>query len=166
MLINGNAKANDISPNNDVQIITSVHRSDVQNAKQGLSIGKCGNSSKFFQDDINKRLLFFGKGEIHIVDQLRLLSETWDKNSIESIRIWPGIDSIGDRMFAGMTNLKTVSISTTVSKIGSKVFDSCNSLKKIEFTGSQIECSDDVFGLAIIKLKSIAIISYSEFRIK
>jgi len=70
------------------------------------------------------------------VDKNCLLNEeTFDLRMSTNVAIVEGMEAIDRGMFAGFTNLTTVTIPSSVVFIGQKAFKGCCELKKLNFTG-------------------------------
>ncbi|EJK55263.1 hypothetical protein THAOC_25020 [Thalassiosira oceanica] len=69
-------------------------------------------------------LTFFLDGGVKIPDELR--------NEITHVVIGPGVTEIRPALFHGCTALRSVTIPSTVTKIGAHAFSCCNSLAKVE----------------------------------
>lgn len=78
-------------------------------------------------DKTNGHLDLIGNGDI--VGGSPLECNAWKSIEIRSVRIWEGIESIGNEIFSKYEALVSVDFPKSLHKIGNYVFAQCNSLK-------------------------------------
>ena len=82
-------------------------------------------------------------------------------SNLTSITIPDGVTSIGDYAFAGCSRLKSMVIPSSIKTIGENVFFDCNSLQTIYYRGSQNEW-DKLFGYEFFSQAQIYYDYFSE----
>lgn len=106
----------------------------------------CGSQCIWKSGPYNSWVVVSGFGSISDGVEIVELGE-----SLTSIRIVDGIETIESNVFKGLTQLETISIPASVSKIGDHAFGDCKKVNKIEFLGrsSPKTCAANAFSVSV-----------------
>ena len=98
--------------------------------------GKCGDNVTYSFDESTGKLTISGNGEMENYESSE--DTPWHDycDSMKSVVIKHGIQSIGNSAFAGRTNLIAILISRDVLFIGDKAFERCEQLTQVRIPGS------------------------------
>ena len=91
-------------------------------------------------------LYFWGEGEMPNLDSAESYPWYPYRDQIFHISMDDGILNVGDYAFAGMENLRDISLGQGLTAIGIDAFEDCTSLTSIYFYGSAPTIADNAFG--------------------
>ncbi|MCQ2470751.1 MAG: leucine-rich repeat protein [Clostridia bacterium] len=116
--------------------------------------GKCGKDINWELDETTGELTISGTGEMRFYEQYREYDYSYDynysspfcyHNSIKSIVIEDGIETISDYTFECCKNITSITISDSVTNIGAYAFSGCSSLASITIPDSVEYIGDYAF---------------------
>ena len=101
--------------------------------------GRCGDGITWTLTD--NELVLCGSGWTWDYDMNDSVMAPWynDRNDIEHIRIEEGINCIGDEVFSGLLNLRSVTLPRSMLTIRSEAFANCIALTDVYFAGTEME---------------------------
>ncbi len=126
---------------------------NMDNVGSSLSKGSCGENLAWNVDK-SGILYIYGTGEMNNYNGEWPWSDVED--DIVGIEIGQGVTNISDEAFSFLENLQSVSISSTVTKIGKNAFQNCVSLKNVELYDGLRSIESNAFGVCE-SLKEITI---------
>jgi len=99
-----------------------------------ISSGTCGDNLEWYYDSTSNKLTINGTGEMYDFSS----SKPWASllNSVTTVFIENGVVSVGSGAFEDSDTLRSVSISVSVTSIGSRAFASCSSLTTVIYQGT------------------------------
>ena len=120
--------------------------------------GICGRELAWQFDSKNKKLTISGSGTMwNWYDWDRIPWKDF-RESIASIEVQSGVETIGTNAFSRFSNLKSAAIPTTVTSVGSYSFNECGQLRSVILPEGMKSLSDNAFrncyGLSLIRLPS------------
>ncbi len=93
-----------------------------------------------------KTIIFAGTGEWYSYGtSYDLTPWQYSRSNLATVKINPGVTSIGEGAFRGCTNLSTISIGDSVTTIGKFSLQDCSSLKSIGLPDSLSSIADSAF---------------------
>ena len=107
---------------------------------QNETSGQCGEDATWTYSDGN--LIISGTGEMY---DYYVNTPPWDgyRNEIKSVIIGEGITYIGGKSLEGLTNMTSISISSTVESTGAYILRYCNSLTSLTIPGNVKSIGED-----------------------
>lgn len=110
-----------------------------------LASGKCGTYADWALYT-NGELVITGSGATY--DYTLTNPAPWSnyKNSVTSLTVGSGITRIGQRLFFGCTNLKDVSLPTTLTTIDFAAFNTCSALRSVKLPEGLSTIGQTAFG--------------------
>ncbi|MBQ6380073.1 MAG: leucine-rich repeat protein [Clostridia bacterium] len=114
--------------------------------------GYCGKNVTYSFDAATGKLTFSGSGDMEDYDYdpaegVTTRSPFYDEAGIKTVVINEGITSIGRMVFEKCENLTSVSIPSTIERVGDMSFYNCTSLPSLNFAGidKDVDIGEDAF---------------------